>query len=116
MGAHHLTLTILPLMAVLCSAFFAVKASSCVAILQVCWSYQYWFTLVLLSISAVANEQGTERSPDNPKESLTPLMRLDALLRGDPQVLNAPMCPKQLLQLLLYPEEIGDKQLGGSII
>ena len=55
-------------------------------------------------------------APDNSVKALRWRLGLNALLLADPELLQAPMCPKQLLQLLLYTEEVGDKELGGPIV
>ena len=55
--------------------------------------------------------------PDNPIQALRWCLRLcRTLLLADPELLDASMRPKQLLQLFLDTDKIGDEQLGGSIV
>ena len=56
-------------------------------------------------------------APDDAIESLYPRLGLDALLLlANPEFLNTSMRPKELSQLLLNADEVGDEELGGSII
>ena len=60
--------------------------------------------------------QGGAGPPDNPVQAWRADRHLGALLLADPELLDAPMGPKELLQLLLNPNKVGYKQLGGPII